>query len=273
MPPEEYHAHPALSSSGARRLLPPSCPALFRHWQHREQHSAAFDLGKAAHLYVLTEGEAVELVDAPDWRTKAAREERERIRADGHVPVLPKELEVVQDMAGAIRAVPLARALLDPSKGEPEVSLFWSAVDDVAQFEVPCRARIDWLLAPTTGRVTAVDYKTTPDASTRGIERAVDNYGYHVQDAWYSEGLEATGLAAADMAFLFVFQEKTPPYLCHVVNLPPAWKALGHSKAQEARRTYADCMVADHWPGYSDDITELTIPRWVEARAFEEETA
>ena len=51
--PEVYHADPvfggSLSSSGARALLPPSCPALFRHKQlHGEPPKAEFDFGHAA---------------------------------------------------------------------------------------------------------------------------------------------------------------------------------------------------------------------------------
>ena len=48
MPEAEYHAHPALSSTGARRLLPPSCPALFAYErEHPPQPKAAFEHGRA----------------------------------------------------------------------------------------------------------------------------------------------------------------------------------------------------------------------------------
>jgi hypothetical protein len=45
---EEYHAdRGSLSSSGARKLLPPSCPALFRHAQDTPQEpKKTFELGR-----------------------------------------------------------------------------------------------------------------------------------------------------------------------------------------------------------------------------------
>ena len=48
---EEYHSHRyALSSSGARKLLPPSCPAIFRYEQdHPQPPKKVFDIGSAAH--------------------------------------------------------------------------------------------------------------------------------------------------------------------------------------------------------------------------------
>ena len=49
MPEVEYHRHPALSSTGARRLLRPSCPALF-DWErkHPRPPTKAMRLGRAA---------------------------------------------------------------------------------------------------------------------------------------------------------------------------------------------------------------------------------
>lgn len=262
MPPEDYHRHPALSSSGARRLLPPSCPALFRHWQTHEQRAPELDLGKAAHTYVLTEGEAVVEVEAPDWRTNAAKAAREQAYTDGKVPLLTKQLEQVKDMAAAIRANKLAAAILDPSKGRPEVSGFWTEPDDDNGVDIPCRFRADFLRVPTVGRVTAVDYKSTTAVDQRSIESAVSRYGYHVQQAWYERGIYATGLAAADLAFLFIFQAKTPPYLTRVVSLPAEWVLAGDDARKTALDTYRRCLMADEWPGYGDEITELSMPRW-----------
>jgi hypothetical protein len=54
VPEHVYHADPipggSLSSSGARKLLAPSCPALFKHDQDNPQpHKKTFDIGTAAH--------------------------------------------------------------------------------------------------------------------------------------------------------------------------------------------------------------------------------
>src|SRR5207248_11468429 len=70
-----YHADPvpqgSLSSTGARQLTPPNCPALFK-WQldHPEPPNSVFDIGTAAHKLVLGDGPQIVEVDADDWRSK-----------------------------------------------------------------------------------------------------------------------------------------------------------------------------------------------------------
>ena len=88
MPEDAYHADPApggsLSASGAKLLLPPSCPALYQcAGLGRRPPKAEFDYGTAAHMYVLGAGPVIVLIDAPDWRTKAAQDAREEARAQG----------------------------------------------------------------------------------------------------------------------------------------------------------------------------------------------
>ncbi|MGH3990894.1 MAG: hypothetical protein ACRDSN_00345, partial [Pseudonocardiaceae bacterium] len=130
LPAEVYHADPvaggSLSSSGARRLLPPSCPALFQHaLTNGEVHRAVFDLGHAAHTLALGVGAPLAAIDADDWRTKAAREARDAAYAAGTVPLLRAEHEQVQAMAAALIEHPIAGALLRPGGGDAEQTLVW----------------------------------------------------------------------------------------------------------------------------------------------------
>jgi len=68
------------------------------------------------------------------------------------------------------------------------------------------------------GRPIIVDYKTAASANPRRFAKSVAEYGYHQQAAWYIDGLEQiTG--AADAAFLFVVQQKDPPWLVSVCQL------------------------------------------------------
>src|SRR2546421_646443 len=76
---ETYHADPvpvgSLSSSGARKLLPPGCPALFAYErEHPPEPTATFDLGHAAHKMVLGVGPEVVKIDADNWRTNAVKD-------------------------------------------------------------------------------------------------------------------------------------------------------------------------------------------------------
>ena len=259
IPEAEYFADPALSCSGAKLLLPPSCPALFRYRQDHPEHKDVFDQGSAAHRMVLGAGPDIALVEAPDWRGKAAREAKEAAYTEGKTPLLYADAMKIAAMAGVVRQHPVAGALLDPERGEPERSLFWVDEDT----GVHRRARLDWWL-PTGdfGRVIAVDYKTCTSADPGVIAKAVANYGYYMQDAWYTDGIRALFPDHDDPAFVFVFQEKEPPYLVTVAQLDDDARAAGRARNRQAIERFRDCIEADSWPGYSDDIAYISLPPW-----------
>lgn len=260
---DDYHADPvpggSLSSSGARKLLPPSCPAMFRHEQLNGQaHKATFDFGHAAHQMVLGNGPDIAVIDAGDWRTKAAKEARDEAYAAGQVPLLPGDYEQVTAMADALRQHPIASALLDPTKGTAEQSLFW--YDPV--FGVWRRARLDWLPHKTGGRMIVADYKTTISAEPAAIKKAVFNYGYHQQADWYLDGVQELGLAD-NPAFLFVFQEKTAPYLVTVTELDAESLMWGRTLNHKAIDLYRRCVDTGQWPGYADrEVILADLPGW-----------
>lgn len=270
MPEDMYHADPvpggSLSSTGARKLLPPSCPARFR-WEtdNPPPPKDTFELGSAAHKLVLGAGAEIEVIAAPDWRTKAARDDRDAARAAGRIPLLAAEHEQVQAMAAALRAHPVASALFNPDRGKPEQSLFWQD----RPTGVWCRARLDWL--PDAGareRLIVADYKTAAAADTASISKSVASYGYAQQAAWYLDGVRALGLDA-DPAFVFLFQEKTPPYLVTVVQLDADALRIGRDLNREAVNLYAACCEQRIWPGYSESIETVSLPAWAR-RQYEE---
>lgn len=267
---EEYHADPvpggSLSSTGARKLLPPSCPALFHHeQQHGREPKAHFDLGHAAHRLVLGDGPTLVPLDFADWRTKAARAERDAVRADGSVPLLADDYAQVQAMAAALRDHPFASRLFTPGTGRPEQTLVWRDQPT----GVMCRARLDWLRAKGRGRLVVPDYKTTRSAEPTAIQRAVHEYGYHQQAAWYLSGVHALGLAD-DAVFVFAFQEKTAPYLVTVVELDAMALRIGAARNRRALDIYRECTASGRWPGYRDDVAHLSLPPWAENRDIEE---
>lgn len=269
MPLDTYLADPvpggSLSCSGARLLLPPNCPAIYRwNGDHPQPPKRAFDFGHAAHREVLGNGPDLVVVDADDWRTKAAREARDQAYADGAVPLLAHEYIQVQDMAAALRGHRVAATLFHPAHGTPEQSMFWRD----PRTEVWLRARLDWQpdSVATSGRLILVDYKTTAAADLDSIQRAVYDRGYYQQAAWYLDGAEQLGMSPKGSAFLFVFQQKTPPYPVTVVELDPVALRLGRERNQRAVHLYAECVSTDNWPGFHDDIATVTLPPWAENR-------
>jgi hypothetical protein len=263
LPEDAYHADPvpggSLSASGAKKLLPPSCPARYRHDQlYGQPPKQAFDQGTAAHKLVLGTGPQLVIIDEADWRGKKAREARDAARFEGHVPLLIAEFSEIQAMAAALRGHPIAGPLLDPEHGDAEQSLFWQ--DEAAG--IWRRARLDYLPYPAGRRMLIADYKTCDKADTASIRKAIGNYGYHMSAAQYIDGVRALGLDD-DPAFVFVFQEKNPPYLVNVADLGDEDIQAGRDRMAAAAEIWRDCTTSGIWPGYSDyDITHISLPPW-----------
>lgn len=250
-----YHLDPvpagSLSSSGAKRLLPPNCPARFRHEQlHGRAPKRAFDLGHVAHQKALGVGAEIVVVDAENWQTKAAREKRDEAYAAGNVPILAREDAEADAMAAAIRQHPVAAALLNPTAGKPEQSAFW--VDD--RTGIWRRARFDFLRPDEV-----VDLKTCDSADEESIQKAIHRYRYHQQASFYLDAVRDLGLSA-DPAFIFIFVEKAAPYLIHVVQLDGPSLAKGDELNRRAIDVYAECSRTGRWPGYASDITTISLP-------------
>lgn len=257
-----YHAHPALSASGARRLLPPSCPARFK-WERDNggrPNKREFDFGHAAHAAVLGVGLELVVVDAKDWRTKAAQEKRDAAYAAGKCPILAEEKARVDEMAKALREHPVASVLLDPEHGRPEVSIFWHD----KQRGLDRRARFDWLPNPADERMVLPDYKTTANAEPRKFHRSIFDFGYDVQAVFYMDAVRAAGLAD-DVEFQFIAQETKPPYLITVHTLDDIALKVARERVDAACALFVECTTTNNWPGYSDDVEYAAAPDWLAA--------
>lgn len=265
-----YHGactqQPALSSTGARALMQ-RCPAYHRYRDphlnplHQPKHKRQFDIGTAAHVLFLEPkvwDERCVVIEAPDYKTKAARELRDAAYDAGKTPLLSAEAAMLQQMRDALDANPMSRHAV--RNVDIERTVVW--VDP--ETGCWCKARPD--IWPRSGTYL-IDYKSTTSAAPRDCERAVANYGHHVQAAWYCDAVEAaTGVRPR--RFAFVFQEKEPPYLVTVGWLTVEALDWGHIVARKARDVYATCLRAGNWPGYADKAIQLGLPGW-ETRELE----
>jgi hypothetical protein len=269
---EQYHRDPvkggSLSSTGARTLLPPSCPARFR-WQrdHGRPDTGAFDLGRAAHRDVLGAGGDTIVItgtgkDPNAWRTADDLAAVKAARAAGQTPIRPRDLVVVKAMAQALREHPVAGPLLArPGLAEQ------SFIARDPESGVMCRARVDWMPAVADdARVIVVDYKTTTSAQPAAFARSMADFGYHQQGPFYTDVITWLGDDhGTEPLFVLVAQEKEPPYLVTVAT--PTSRAIewGRVLNRKARDVYRECVEANHWPGYSAAIEQLDLPGWLDA--------
>ncbi|WIA95833.1 PD-(D/E)XK nuclease-like domain-containing protein [Curtobacterium sp. MCBA15_004] len=257
LPESEYHAHSALSSTQARKLL--ESPARYR-WDrdHPQAGKQTFDVGTAVHTKVLGVGAGT--VEYPDEHvtasgavsTKAATVAwAEEQRAAGFTPIAPAQAARVNGMAEAVLAHPTARALLEQS-GHSEASVFATDADT----GTPMRARFDRL-----NDDVAIDLKTTAKtASVDGFMRTVAAYGYDVQQEFYLHALEQAG--EPRRPFRFIVVESEAPHLVAVHELDVKYQQMGAAKVHRALEMYATCTATNTWPGYDPNVQLVSPPAW-----------
>lgn len=263
MPADEYHAVPAMSAGGLKRMR--QSPAHFYGKQldpNRPRdseptpamragtlfHVALFEPDQIAARYaVKPEGLSFASKDGKAWKA-ALPAGVEAIDAD--------DLAKAQTQARRVRALPDVSALL--SDGMGEASAFW--IDP--QTGELCKCRTDWT-SPAGDGVVLIDGKSCQDASPEGFARTAWNMGYLHTAAWYIDGYEAaTGLKVH--GYVFAAVEHEWPHVAAPYMVPD--DLLDKARA-ENRRTldrYAECKRTGIWPAYSEGITLITLPAWAQ---------
>jgi hypothetical protein len=276
MPMEEYHSRDlGVASASSLKILLDQSPAHYRYHvtEGKQKASKVFDFGRAAHAYVLepqhfADRYAVAPTNAPrrpDERSRNAKNPSFKTldaiafwddfdqRNAGKLPLSAQDYQKVQDMRAALDDVEMVGDLpgLIISEGQAETSLRW--IDE--ETGLPCRARPDWWLKRLA---YFMDYKTCIDASPRGFANAVTRLLYHMAHCHYADGARVLGLPINN--YLFLCQEKEPPYVAAIYHIDAAAEERGQQLRIKAMSTMASCMKSGRWPGYSTEITPLSLP-------------
>jgi hypothetical protein len=281
LPAAAYHAdpcpEPSLSSSIAK-LICLSSPAHARH-QHPRLNPAAvadeaehFDIGTAAHAVLLEGQDVVQIIQADNWRTNAAKDARDAARQAGRTPLLAKVWADVQAMVKAAREQ-LDRHTDGGAKmftaGNPERTVIWQ--DD----GVWCRARLDWLREVRDGihildPWAIDDYKTcSTSANPDDWTRTMFSHGFDLQAAWYRRGVKA--ITGAEASFRFAVQETYPPYALSVIALGPDALTIAEKKCLYALEVWRASIEDGQWIGYPHRTCYASLPPWHEAWWIEKE--
>jgi exodeoxyribonuclease VIII len=263
----DYHRHSAVSKSHLDLVA----RSPLHYWARyvdptrvEPEPTAAMLLGTAVHTHILELDEwtarYIAGPEALDRRTKAGKEAWAAFEADaaGRTVISRSDADLVLAMGCAVRNHPAAAMLLK-LPGNAETTHMW--ID--AATELQCKCRPDWL---TTDGSLIVDLKTTEDASSAGFRKSIVNFRYHVQAAWYLDGIErATGRRPEQ--FLFVCVEKKAPHAVAVYAADAEMIDAGAKQARLDLDTLAVCKAADAWPGYSDQIEPISLPAWMRPKA------
>ena len=247
MPEDVYHADPvpggSLSVSGAKKLLPPSCPAIFHYErEHPKPPTEAMELGTVAHKMVLGSGPEIVIVDAANWMTKAAKEQRDAARLAGKVPLLREDYKRAKAMADTVLSHPVAGALFNPDHGSARAVPVLGRPASPGSCSGPGWTGCRSAPAAGSGSSSGTSSPARP-RSPAAITKQVSNYGYFMQAPFYCDGAAALGLDPYPR-FVFVFVESAPPHLITVVQLDDEAMDAGRALNRLAIERYRDCTEA-----------------------------
>ncbi len=273
IPMDDYHGDfcvgPSVSSSVIRKILSKSpahawATSPFNPKRVEEKTSDAFSFGKAIADWLAYGGLSDDkyLILPKDFNGRTS--EGKAIIADAAknkvVVIKQSHMDDIKKMQAALEAHPYATAAF--KGGNPERSLIWK--DEETGLWM--KARPDYL--PHALKIIP-DYKTAASGHPEDFCRDVGKYGYHIQAAMALEGIEVlTG--KTPKSFIFVVQEKSPPYVVQVYDLDADDLEIGRAMLLRGKRIFAECLEKDHWPGYSDRPISASIPMWKRGQLIQE---
>lgn len=280
-----YHADPcpmpSLSRSIALKLIEESPlhahaahPRLTKQADKEQKNDRTREIGSAAHAMLLNQQTEICVIDAGDFKTKKAQEERREAQERGAIPVPTPDYETVVAMVEKARRV-LAEseheALRAIASNEPIETAFNEVTACVLD---PCggwtRIRMDRIHV-TKPRIAIVDYKTTElSVSPEKVKNTLYNNNYHFQDAFYRRVIRQLfpEIDRREMAldFLFLMQEQSPPFEITVAQTDRAAQSIGSKMVSASFLLWRKCMAENHWPGYPSDIVTAEFPAYLDTR-------
>jgi len=246
-------------------------PEKFRYFlEHPPEQTPAMAFGSACHKMILEPGDfGTEYAIAPqvDKRTKDGKAMWEAFCEDnaGKTIISSDDASTMQEMEEAIYRCPLAKKLIC-GRGETEVAFFWTDKDTGEKCKVKCDRIVTY-----RRRKYIVDYKTTLTADTFHFNSEIWKRGYFMQAGMYAEGMKTAKKMKKLPGFLFVAQEKKPPYSVNVIEVSEEVMNAGIAKFHDLLEKYHNCNALDVWPGYVGDVpNDSFVPGWAEREMADE---
>jgi len=259
---KEYRSHPAISRSELWRMN--ESPEKFKWFKDNPPPATeALLQGQIIHKLLLEPDTFFdEFVVAPavDGRTKDGK----KALAEFAPTICGRTVIDQKDYALARRMV--EKCLSDEEvvkllSGVHEQEFFWT--DEMTGEQ--CKCRVD-CLTEIDGEPVIVDYKTTANAATYKFNRDLFSWGYHFQTAMYGEGVRVNLGLGKLPRFIFIAQEKKPPYAINRIEATEDVIQLGYDKFRELLGMYHDCKETDYWFGYTgmyNETNEAGLLEWV----------
>lgn len=271
LPEDVYHSDPcetpSLSAGMINQILlaPKKCwhasSRLNPNWEEPDD-GGKFSIGTVTHIIHLEPHEfdrKVIVVDAADWRSKAAKESRADAKKSGMTAILKHQMDQIREAREAFQANAFTRDAW--KNGKTEQSLIWLH----PTLKIWCRSRPDFISDALTH---LIDHKATADANPERFGKHAYDLGYYRRAAFYLDGAECV-FGKRPAHYWFLNQETKAPYLTSVVELDESALEAGRLENEKAAILFVRCLEKDDWFGYrhrdqldKDLAFKVGLPNW-----------
>lgn len=278
--PTIYHKDPAPApslSSSLCKILTDQSP--LHAWaahprlnpNHKGDDETKFDMGTAAHALVFGAGKKLRVIEANDWRTNAAKAERDKAVEEGLSPILSGAYAQAQELADMTNKQMAGFAGCEdffPREGLHiwnEVMILWQDEGGVW-----CRSLID-RLSVSAAAITVFDLKTTgEDVAPHTVGRYQFNQHHDIQAAFIERGLQTlfANPVADRLKVNFIVQEKAFPFQL-TVNEPDL--TIARRQVSQAVHLWRRSIEEKRWPGYPRQVLKQYLPSFMETAWLERE--
>ena len=255
LPDEVYYSIDSAASQSDLKALLKS----YKHYYNAKKGSIttdAMELGKMFHMYVL---EPLEFDKTYAVGPQARRNSKEwkafESENQGKKTIKPDEFQKVKDMYHALEKHKPSSEILNRCTGacSHEQAFFFQGTAESGR-KTWCRGKFDAL----TDDGWLVDLKTMSDADPKGIFWTMKKWMYHVQPAFYCDGLES--LDVEIKGFMFVCIETKDNYTPVVYQMGNEFINAGRELYQKGLDKFIDRQPEYADQGYSDKIITLQYP-------------
>lgn len=251
LPFDQYLAIDAASSSFLKDVR--RSPAHARYKEAEDYDTRAKEIGSAIHMALLEPERFHEhylIADADDRRS--AKYKGLAMDVGGaRVLTISEHKRILGMQDSAYQNKRFARLMAMPGRSE------LSVVTKDPETGVPIKCRFDW----KPDQPCALDVKKCQDARGSEFTKAITNYSYYMQVAFYSWAWQLeTGEKLRE--FPIVAIEEKSPHGVVLHDLDEVALILGRKHFREALDTYARCLDSGVWPGYEDESELTGVTSW-----------
>lgn len=264
---------PTLSVSVAKEMLRSPKHGWAKHPRfggHPKPITMSMKLGTIIDEVMTNQERRLGLVPFADYRTKEAKAYRDRVAAEGKVPVKQAELDAARERAASVTKN-LTFHGIDLEPMQKQVLVLWEEKASNGN-PVQCRALLDYLSSDCT---TIRDLKSTKDCRPGELlGRKALGFGYHIQAAAYTSAIEhIIPKLAGRVRFENIWIEEDWPHEPCITMFGGDAMQLGRMQWQRAVDLWESCLITNKWPGYqrNREAHVIELPAYMAGEMFTED--